>query len=462
MKPFLYRHPKLLNFAKQQRQAFTDLSSALGKHHKVNIGAMPQWIIDEACIIHNQIDPSVNPAHLKYQQVSENHVPLTRIAKHYWRLVELCGPVPEYLILVPWLTRGGADLVTLNYCKALDSLGKKVVVISTLNEDSPWAEELPENVRFVELGKECARLCMEEQAFVLARLLVQMQPRVVHNINSALAYYTFVSYGKTISNFSKLYSQVFCIDVDESGSYAGYPVTYLPDCFEHLTALISENRTVLDTLKALYGFSEEKLFVNYQPISFDATPIAQEEIRNKAARDGIHVLWCNRIDRQKRPDVLLRVIEKCEALPFTFHIYGGALLDKDNYSKKLRKMNNVVFHGPYNGFYSLPFENFDVMLYTSQWDGIPTILFESMAIGLPIVASDVGGISEIIKDNDTGFLIDPFDDADKYVDALMKIHSDKNDLERIISNAIKFISTRHTQEIFIEDIKALPDYYIEM
>ena len=48
----------------------------------------------------------------------------------------------------------------------------------------------------------------------------------------------------------------------------------------------------------------------------------------------------------------------------------------------------------------------DVFLMPSLWDGMPNAVLEAMAVGLPVVASDAGGIPEIIKPNETGLLVE--------------------------------------------------------
>ena len=50
---------------------------------------------------------------------------------------------------------------------------------------------------------------------------------------------------------------------------------------------------------------------------------------------------------------------------------------------------------------------FDVFWLTSTAEGIPTVVVEAMALELPVVASDVGGISEAVLDGKTGILLPP-------------------------------------------------------
>ena len=55
---------------------------------------------------------------------------------------------------------------------------------------------------------------------------------------------------------------------------------------------------------------------------------------------------------------------------------------------------------------------FDVFVLTSLWEGLPLVLLEAMSSGKPVVAYDIGGISEVVKDGVNGFLVRPKDIED--------------------------------------------------
>jgi glycosyltransferase involved in cell wall biosynthesis len=66
---------------------------------------------------------------------------------------------------------------------------------------------------------------------------------------------------------------------------------------------------------------------------------------------------------------------------------------------------NVRFRGGFSSTARLPFGEADVFLYTSLWDGLPNVLLEIAARGLPIVATRTGGIGELIT-SETGWPVE--------------------------------------------------------
>lgn len=461
VKPFVLRHPRLHRFLIAIKDPMKELvrSPELMTAGTVPPGekAIPDWLIQEWKEM-NAVEPLLFPEEslLKTIQFYIYDMPDSSIGGRYPELCSLYGRDVTHVFLVPWLVRGGADLVTLNYIRALVKINPqaRIVVITTLPADSPWAGRLPENTRLIEFGKMYAYLTADEQEKLLIRMLLQMPPRVVHNINSDLGYRIFVKYGRALATVTRLYACSFCEDVSEEGKLVGYPFMYLPSCFDCLSAVFSDNQAFLNKLHDMYSFDLQKMHVHYQPIDDFVSDVPEQ----RKKKERIDILWAGRLDRQKRPDILIAIAEKSLDMPFMFHVYGSALLDQSEYIQRFKALKNIMYHGPFDGLTSLQADEYDVFLYTTQWDGLPNILLEAISLALPVIAPDVGGIAELIEDGKTGFLVGSYDDAESYVQCLNKVYSDRGHTKAIQANALALLRKRHSREGFLDHIRRVPDY----
>ena len=66
---------------------------------------------------------------------------------------------------------------------------------------------------------------------------------------------------------------------------------------------------------------------------------------------------------------------------------------------------------------------FDIFILTSLWEGLPNVIMEAMCARLPVVATDVGGVGELIIHGENGFLVAP-DDACAMSDAVNRLIGD--------------------------------------
>lgn len=143
----------------------------------------------------------------------------------------------------------------------------------------------------------------------------------------------------------------------------------------------------------------------------NAVPLMREypQIKNN---DKIVGIVANFNRRVKRLDLFLesaaRVVAKFQQVKFL--IIGGGKLEND-----LKKMahalgigNFVIFAGPKEPSVGY-IKGFDIGVLCSDSEGFSNTLLEYMAVGVPAVATSVGGNREIVKDGLTGRLVPPGD-----------------------------------------------------
>ena len=73
---------------------------------------------------------------------------------------------------------------------------------------------------------------------------------------------------------------------------------------------------------------------------------------------------------------------------------------------------------------------FDIFLFPSRHEGLGSILLDALDFGLPVIATDVGGISEIIENGVNGFLVKP-DAIDDICESILGLYSESTLMEQI-------------------------------
>ena len=86
----------------------------------------------------------------------------------------------------------------------------------------------------------------------------------------------------------------------------------------------------------------------------------------------------------------------------------------------------------------------------SVWDEpFSIVLLEGMALGLPVVAADVGGTSEAVRDGDTGFLFER-GRADQLVAVIDRLEQDRNRCQRVGARARQAVLQHFTIERMVD------------
>lgn len=163
--------------------------------------------------------------------------------------------------------------------------------------------------------------------------------------------------------------------------------------------LVTVGRRVADELlEQKIGY--RKQFVNISPgvIAVDVTP-KQQALKNLNLEDTGHPIvgWIARVTGVKNPMLALQV---ADALPDTRFVLagGGDLLDQ----VKAAAPSNVSVLGWAEA--TDLFGAADIILSTSENEGMPVALIEAQLAGKPVVATDVGSVSEVILNHETGIV----------------------------------------------------------
>jgi len=163
--------------------------------------------------------------------------------------------------------------------------------------------------------------------------------------------------------------------------------------------------------------------------------------------------------------------------PFTVYTKVSGLL---KFTRVIRKMPDVNFYfagdGPYldlitknrpSNMFLLGrvstsevkklLESGDIFVHPSGLDALPRSVKEASLMERPIIASDVGGIPEIVKDNETGYLC-KIDDVDQWIGKIRFLLDNQDVARKFGKNAREFVietfNWRKITKNFLDDLKA--------
>jgi hypothetical protein len=230
-------------------------------------------------------------------------------------------------------------------------------------------------------------------------------------------------FGRQLSAWMDLYIYLFCWDLDEQGRKQGYPVEWFLPTFNYCRAVFCDSDDLREELQARYCLSDSqrsRIRTLHTPAENIETHYL-EALRHRVPHRGVRrVFWSGRFDRQKRVDLLLAI---AIALPdLEFWVWGKAVLNDD--SLDLDDLPaNIRLMGTYRCIDDVPIAACDCFLYTAGWDGLPTVLIEVGSRGVPVVASAVGGVTDLITGG-TGWPVTQHEDAAAYVSAINELLDD--------------------------------------
>lgn len=315
-----------------------------------------------------------------------------------WRLLKAAGHRRvKYVICVNRARFGAAPRVEGHIARALAGAHgpEEVLVITTDRAGEMPPGKLPEGVRHIDFAAIVDnRLRPDPRQRLLVEFLRALRPEAVFNVNSRLMWDLYAPYGIALAYTTRLYSSLLCNEQTPEGYWTGYPLRRFYRHFDLLSATLTDSAFLADELRGRYmplPDQADRLQVLPNPVD-PSIPLAPRPGEAPARRPQI--FWAGRMDRQKRVDL---VVEIAAALPEAdIRLWGEAVLDGPRLPEVLP--SNLSLQGTYAHFADLPLSEADLWLYTSAWDGVPSILLEVGMTGVPIVGSDVGGTAEVLRD----------------------------------------------------------------
>lgn len=361
-----------------------------------------------------------------------------------------------HLFVGPAAPAGGAEQMTVFMCQGVNRLRPDALMLLVTNASSddppPW-EGLPAPVVHLGLLRHVPAWAADDFSVRLLReLTLLVQPGCLHVINNVQAWEMVQAFGSELSQSIRLYGSVFARSYSVRDGFLPVFTRYAKPCLPWLSALFSDNQTVLDEVDVATG--RERMYCLPSPCRIELSMLGHDHdnlLLKSAPRP--RVLWAGRVCPEKNPEIFMALAALFPSCDFIMS--GG---HEDHYLCTVDAAANLTFTGQYLS----PLEwlrqgRVDALVFTSFWEGLPNVLLEAGALGIPIIAGLVGGVGELLTAQ-TGYPLPAWSELDAYRTALEKLLAEPEEASRRALAMRELIGRRHTMSAFLEAVSKIDGY----
>lgn len=215
--------------------------------------------------------------------------------------------------------------------------------------------------------------------------------------------------------------------------------------FDNAHRLVSPSNFLKETFKN-YGYQN----VEYIPNTIE---IVDFEFFNREV-EIIKLFWLRSFSKIYNPTLAVLILdglikkgynaELCMVGPDS----DGSLKEVKQLVKQLDL--NVKFTGKLskNEWIKLS-KDYNIFINTTNFDNTPVSVIEAMALGLPVVSTEVGGLPYLVSHNEDGLLVPP-NDVDAMIKAIIKLKEDQNLKNKLAINARKKVEKFDWKEVKVK------------
>jgi len=200
------------------------------------------------------------------------------------------------------------------------------------------------------------------------------------------------------------------------------------------------NSTKADLCES-YGINSKKISVIYNGINLKKFGSNKKNFNSKRAIRKL--LFVGRIVPRKNIETLIKSIafvkEHINDIQLT--ICGKGKREYEIELKKLVKKNNLQNNIIFTGFIHKEglinmYVNSDLFVFPSLVEGFGMVLTEAMSFGIPVIATNIGGVNDVVRDDKEGILVEPRNPS-KMAKAIIRVIRDKQLYSKLQKNALR-------------------------
>lgn len=176
--------------------------------------------------------------------------------------------------------------------------------------------------------------------------------------------------------------------------------------------------------------------------------------------EGVRILMAARLVEGKGLDVLLDAVAEVDRDDFSVCIAGSGPLEAPLADRiEAQGLSGRVHLLGYRDDMPAVYASSDVFVLPSFREGLPHVISEALAAGLPVVATRIAGIPEQVEDGVNGYLVEP-GDASRLAERLSELIDDAELRERM-AEASRGRAATFSDERMLTDLDALYSFFLE-
>lgn len=333
----------------------------------------------------------------------------------------------KILVLHGHLSMGGEERVLLNVLRNLIELGYNVDLLITWNhgENNLFENEIPKKVNYEflfdnyngksKIIKEIYRLRTKTTYLKkVEKIIEEKKYDVIIDYSSNLLKYK--NFDIKVPIFAWIH---FSLTFGEKLS--GEKVEKYKKQYKKYDKILTICDTMRDEFVEILGMDKTKVELVYNPINLEIIRKKAENVNPKYGNylKEDYFLQVSRLTQQKQPEHLVDIYYKLKQRGIKEKLYFIGNGEKVKLIKqKIKEYNledDIILLGQIENPYPF-FKNAKLFLHTAKYEGLPTVLLESLVFGTPVVAYDCPtGPKDILgKNSEYGELI-PLNDKDTFV-----------------------------------------------
>jgi glycosyltransferase involved in cell wall biosynthesis len=196
----------------------------------------------------------------------------------------------------------------------------------------------------------------------------------------------------------------------------------------------------LTELVVAWGVPAEKITVIRNPVSVPEGLPDREELRRRHGFEGPTLVFAGRLVPQKSIDVALEAVRRNPDVKLLLAGEGPYHDRLVRLAGELGVAERAPFLGPQprRTVFEL-LRAADAALLSSSWENFPHMAVEALAVGTPVIATDAGGVTEIVRDEWNGLLV-PIRNPGALSDAIRRYLDDAALQERLRAAAVASVA----------------------